>query len=116
MAAASLTAPCLPVLCPPTPALFSCHTSLLCPCLRLSLPLSTLPLSFAPACALSGAAAGDKLVMAGLPAAGVQYAVGDDSDDPDAADASTAAAPDMGQVRVGGSSGGWVFLVWHLVL
>jgi hypothetical protein len=44
-------------------------------------------------------AAGDKLVMAGLPAAGVQYAVGDDSDDPDAADATAAAVPDMGQVR-----------------
>ena len=44
-------------------------------------------------------AAGDKLVMAGLPTAGVQYAVGDDSDDPDAADAAgAAAAPDMGQV------------------
>jgi hypothetical protein len=42
--------------------------------------------------------------MAGLPAAGVQYAVGDDSDDPDAADAGDTAAPDMGQVRFGGHS------------
>lgn len=41
--------------------------------------------------------------MAGLPAAGVQYAVGDDSDDPDAADAGDTAAPDMGQVRFGGT-------------
>lgn len=49
------------------------------------------------------AAAGDRLVMAGLPAAGVQYAVGDDSDDPDAADAGDTAAPDMGQVRFGGT-------------
>jgi hypothetical protein len=40
--------------------------------------------------------------MAGLPAAGLQYTVGDDSDDPDAADAAAdTAAPDMGQVRGG---------------
>jgi hypothetical protein len=45
-------------------------------------------------------AAGDRLVMAGLPAPGVQYAAGDDSDDPDAVDeAAGAAAPAMGQVR-----------------
>lgn len=50
-------------------------------------------------CCVVTHAAGDKLVMAGLPAAGVQYAVGDDSDDPDAADAGDTAAPDMGQVR-----------------
>lgn len=45
--------------------------------------------------------------MAGLPAAGVQYAVGDDSDDPDAADAGDTAAPDMGQV-------GFSVLVGHV--
>jgi hypothetical protein len=39
--------------------------------------------------------------MAGMPAAGLQYTVGDDSDDPDAADAAAdTAAPDMGQVSV----------------
>lgn len=46
-------------------------------------------------------AAGGKFVMGGLPAPGVQYAAGEDSDDPDAAEDEGAAvqAPDMGQVR-----------------
>ncbi len=44
-------------------------------------------------------AAGGKLVMGGLPAPGVQYVAGEDSDDPDAAeDEATFMAPDMGQV------------------
>jgi hypothetical protein len=40
--------------------------------------------------------------MGALPAPGLQYAAGEDSDDPDAAegeDAAAARAPDMGQVR-----------------
>jgi hypothetical protein len=61
-------------------------------------------LPFNSVCSLCVAAAGDRLVMAGLPAAGVQYAVGDDSDDPDATDAGDTAAPDMGQVRFRGRS------------
>lgn len=46
-------------------------------------------------------AAGGKLVMGGLPAPGVQYAAGGDSDDPDAAETDEAAiqAPDLGQVQ-----------------
>eukprot|EP00878_Enallax_costatus_P005037 GHUV01005297.1.p1 GENE.GHUV01005297.1~~GHUV01005297.1.p1 ORF type:complete len:1446 (+),score=421.24 GHUV01005297.1:301-4638(+) len=45
--------------------------------------------------------AGGKLVMGGLPAPGVQYAAGEDSDDPDAAETDETAAiqaPDLGQV------------------
>ncbi|KAF6258699.1 hypothetical protein COO60DRAFT_1088483 [Scenedesmus sp. NREL 46B-D3] len=45
--------------------------------------------------------AGGKLVMGALPAPGLQYAAGEDSDDPDAAegdDAAVATAPDKGQV------------------
>eukprot|EP00879_Flechtneria_rotunda_P017296 GHRR01018118.1.p1 GENE.GHRR01018118.1~~GHRR01018118.1.p1 ORF type:complete len:1217 (+),score=567.02 GHRR01018118.1:272-3922(+) len=43
--------------------------------------------------------AGGKLVMGGLPAPGVQYAAGEDSDDPDAAGVTTGQqAPHMGQV------------------
>lgn len=53
-------------------------------------------------CVFACTAAGGKLVIGGLPAPGVQYAAGEDSDDPDAAEAddeATAQAPDMGQVR-----------------
>jgi hypothetical protein len=50
--------------------------------------------------------AGGKLFMGGLPAPGVQYAAGEDSDDPDAAEAAggtaTAVAPDMGKVGYAG--------------
>ncbi|WIA34203.1 hypothetical protein OEZ86_012559 [Tetradesmus obliquus] len=43
--------------------------------------------------------AGGRLVMGALPAPGLQYAAGEDSDDPDAAEPATAVvAPDMGQV------------------
>lgn len=50
--------------------------------------------------------------MGGLPAPGVQYAAGEDSDDPDAAEAAggtaTAVAPDMGKV----GHAGWDSIEW----
>jgi hypothetical protein len=60
------------------------------------------------------AAGGGKLVMGALPAPGLQYAAGEDSDDPDAADGADAAAvkaPDMGQVILVRISGVYFMLL-----